>query len=48
MTTEGDKDKQGEFVGNGLNYRSIGNFEVKDDAIVFDCPKGSVTTFFGK
>lgn len=29
-------------------FSPTGNYEVKDDKIVFDSPKGSVTTFFGK
>ena len=47
MTTEGDRDQEGELIGNGINYQSTGNFEMKDGVIVFDSPKGSVTTFFG-
>ena len=48
MTTEGDKDEEGKLIGNGVNYVDIGEFKAKDNMIVFDAPKGSVTTFFGK
>ncbi len=30
------------------NYKYIGEVEVKDSQILYDCPAGSVTTFFGK
>jgi len=48
MTTEGDKNSEGKLIGNGLNYEGIGEFKIQSDMIVFESPKGSVTTFFGK
>jgi len=47
MTTEGDKDKEDKIIGNGANYRHVGNFTPDNDVIIYDAPKGSVTTFFG-
>lgn len=47
MTTEGDKDNDGKLIGNGVNYKSIGAYEIEEGRIVFDSPKGSVVTFFG-
>ena len=48
MTTEGDKNSEGKLIGNGLNYEGIGEFKIQSDMIVFESPKGSVTTFFSK
>jgi len=46
MTTEGDKDKEDKLVGNGVNYVRVGDFVPENDVIIYDAPKGSVTTFF--
>ncbi len=48
ITTEGDKDKDGQLLGNGVNYRSIGEVETVQGVLIFDAPQGSVITFFGK
>ncbi|NJN28180.1 MAG: hypothetical protein HC819_20520 [Cyclobacteriaceae bacterium] len=48
ITTEGDKDANGNLSGNGLNYQPYGEYEVKNGQVVFDAPRGSVITFFGK
>ncbi len=47
-TTEGPKDKDGKFLGEGEKYKSLGSFKIEKEMIVYDAPKGSVTTFFGK
>ncbi|MDZ7606600.1 MAG: hypothetical protein U5K79_13660 [Cyclobacteriaceae bacterium] len=48
MTTEGDKDKDGKIMGNGVNYIRSGEYVPENCIIIFDAPAGSVTTFFGK
>lgn len=48
MTTEGEKDNDGKFIGNGINYQKTEAFSFEDNGIIFNAPKGSVTTFFGK
>ncbi len=48
ITTEGDKNDDGELIGNGRNYEVFGEHQLKDDMIVFESPKGSVITFFAK
>ncbi|MCC5931533.1 MAG: hypothetical protein JJU28_19965 [Cyclobacteriaceae bacterium] len=47
ISTEGDRDPQGKLTGNGDKYKALGKTEVKDNVLIFDAPKGSVTTFFG-
>jgi hypothetical protein len=48
MTTEGDRNDEGELIGNGKNYVDFGNYKVVSGVLVFEAPKGSVTTFFGE
>jgi hypothetical protein len=48
MTTEGDRNDEGELIGNGKNYVDFGNYKVLNGVLVFEAPKGSVTTFFGE
>ena len=46
MTTEGSRDSNGNITGDGKNYIDFGTHSKENDMIVFEAPKGSVTTFY--
>lgn len=48
MTTEGSRDSSGKLTGDGKNYMDFGVHRTDNNMLVFNAPKGSVTTFFGK
>ena len=47
MTTEGSRDSSGKLTGDGKNYMDFGVHRTDNNMLVFNAPKGSVTTFFG-
>jgi hypothetical protein len=46
-TTEGDRNQAGELIDNGERYQETGAFRLDGDQLIYDAPRGSVTTFFG-